>query len=255
MLRVLAGHKHFIDMKKFNLLWMAGICLFSAFAFSACSDDDDENEGNGGSGNGSGISAAYFEADGKRTDYKYAYYWDEGDEVEIDITTHDMRYYYSHPDQVPPGLIVSEIWVAFDCAVVTGDYRANTAGDKTFELETGSWNLYEDVTTEDGYEKSYGPTYETDYTSTQVSSMKVTRSGNTWTMDAPSLFLICEDEWNEYNRPTQTYKTTGKFYFKGSMLLMEGALDEFDDNGTRVVKVEDPGFREWLKQRRKNRSK
>lgn len=234
---------------------MAGICLFSAFAFSACSDDDDENEGNGGSGNGSGISAAYFEADGKRTDYKYAYYWDDEYDVEINMATLDLRYYYSHPDQVTPDLTVSDIWVDFAPNVTSGDYYTySTNEDKIVDIETDTWNLYKDVTDAED-DNSIAATYTADSSPSRCSTVKVTRTGNAWTIDAPSLLLTRSEGYDEYGRPTKRVQTNGKFYFKGSLVLMEGTYDEYEDNGTRVVKVEDPGFREWLKQRRKNRNK
>ena len=106
-------------MKKLiAVLGMSAVVLSCGLFCVSCSDDDNEG-GEGGSGGSSDVETCYLDVDGKRVNFKYAYYYsfdfeeDSEGECRLDFYDIDMMYYYKHPDKIKEGIIYSSASIDF----------------------------------------------------------------------------------------------------------------------------------------------
>lgn len=225
----------------------------AAGVFVSCGDDDE-----GGGSSKSSVKSAYFEVDGKRTDFKYMYIDVDDGEVYVELYDIDVMYYFEHPDKITKGTKFNGASIDFYCGsgfdgstnIPTGNipsYSLGISGDQAyflFGIELNS-DLYYAIEEIDDDEESIE--YDGDWSRT--STMKVSKNGSTYTLDCPTLYV--EDDNGR--------RLTGKFYFNGTF----GAwpFDDYEDfygsskKGIRVVKVDNPEFRQWTKKLRQRAAK
>lgn len=86
--------------------------------------------------------------------------------------------------------------------------------------------------------------------------MKVSKDGSTYTLDCPTLYL------RKYVYGENSVQVTGKFYFNGIFGVWPIDDDYYDEDyywtskkGIRVVKVDNPEFRQWTKKLRQRAAK
>lgn len=245
-------------MKIKNTLWYLCLMALVGLTVSSCSSDDDES--GDGIGGGSGANTCYLEVDGKRTDYGYAYiYAYEDGGVEINFTTVDLIYYINNPDKITQGLMVSDIWMDFQnlkgsnqvpLGNISSRHNSNMDGDEiTFDFETSTYDLYRVYINGNGDEEDY-PWYNEDWTgNSSVSTMKVSKSGETYTMECPALHLLCSDD--DGGVSFESRKTVGNFYFHGTFTYAP-MFAEDDTRAIRVVEVTDSNVWNKLKSMRRH---
>jgi len=243
------------DMKK--LSWFFLIAVVS-LGFSSCSDDDDEN--GGGVSGGSGVKVCYSAIDGTRIDYKYAYLYtmdgvDDYPACELAFTNLDLLYYYKNPDKIKKGLMLSEfiIWFENTYDIPTGEISSYTENDQDgiifFDIESGTRDLYDVYMNPDDVDPVYKWYGLDSYHNSSL--LEVSKSGNTYTMECPRLYLLESNE-DDGTIGYESKQVMGKFYFQGSVLnmsdMMQGEpMKEPGEVCLQVIEVKDPGFKNWLK--------
>lgn len=221
----------------------AALGLFLGLAccagFASCSDDDDKDGGVGGGSDD--VKTCYFEADGERYGFGYAYAeYDEG-ETSLSFWDVDMLHYFNNPDEIKPGIYVNMAGINFEDAtdiptgtvsstgqVVTGDVEFN------FEMETHI-DLYAMVN--DAYDDEDDPSlwYSHDWSGDRPSQMTITKTGgDSYRIEAEDMNLFSS---LEHGIDVNSRQTTGSFLFEGSFTVMY-------DGRTRAA---DGGFAAWLK--------
>lgn len=233
-------------MKKISeLLKIVCFAMFTlavATTVSSCSDDDDDNNNGGGGGNGN-IKTCYFEADGQRWDFDYAFVQYDDYEVSIVFSDIDLMHYFTNPDDVKQGTYFNFVNLYFEeCSdIPTGTVQSNgndVTGEPAFYIDMETHvDLYAAMngTYDDEDDASLWYMHDWD----RPSQMQITKLGdNSYRMDGSSLNLLSSEE---HSIGLDSRKTTGSFMF-------EGAITTLYDGRTRsMTVVSDKSFGEWLK--------
>lgn len=232
-------------MKKLIGKWFYGcalvVCgLCASVALASCGDDDEDggSGGPGGGGDGSGNVSAYFEVDGERYNFSYAYVAYDGYDdptASISLFNVDLMYYYTHPEEVRQGMYFSDCYVDLaGSEIPTGTLTScvDGADNKLLDLEMSTkTDLYSIIV--NGYDDSDTQWYGLDWMVN--SEMQVAKTGaNSYRMEAGDLNMLCGDP-GEGDGGIDVYsrKAKAKFYFNGSLTDIAGM-----NGGTRVVVVE-----------------
>lgn len=224
-----------MTINKFSKLLAIIPCFMMAIAalsFVSCSSDDDDDNG------GSGSVKGYFEADNHRMDFKYAYVFYDEDEVAISFSNFNMLNMLKNPNSVKKGTYADFCYLYLDnvTSIQTGTFYSyydgnNHDSEPVFDIETSfHTDIYAIINELDD---ELGTTYEycTNWNAPTPSVLQISKSGNSYKMVCDDLQLFDDDDhdggWNDDSR-----KTSGKFYFEGSL---ENITDFFE---TRAVVVE-----------------
>lgn len=230
----------------------AALGLFLGLAccagFASCSDDDDKDGGVGGGSDD--VKTCYFEADGERYDFGYAYLGAEFDTEDVGLGFYDIEIldYFYNPDKVKPGTYVNMAFVDFEnCTEIPTGTIPSTGNEETGEV---AFN-FEMETHVDLYSVIYG-TYEEvgdssvwythDWSGKRPSQMKVTKTGdNSYRMECADMKLL--SEYGGEGIGIESRQTTGSFFFDGTPTTMA------EGRGTRsiTVKTVDKDAAAWLK--------
>lgn len=249
-------------MKKYRIFPVL-MCLLATCCFTACSDDDDED------GGASNVETCYFESQGERIDFKYAYYYhepyDDGDdEISVEFSSIDILDYYYHPEKVKPGIYFSTAVIDFagtnqiPLGEIKSDIIRSGSGsgyeeddELNFSMEVDTKvDLYE-LVMNGGETESDAPWYSDDYYNEKHSILSVSKAGNGYKMETKELYLLYDatGEGIGYDNP----KCTGKFCFVGSLKdISDLAMDE-GAASVRAVQVTDPAQIAFLKRLRRSK--
>lgn len=236
--------------KKLKIL----LFMFVAILFVACSSDD---ESDGGSGNGGGVKTCYFEAEGQRYNYKYAFYTEyaaeDGDApgtgmVFADI---DLLYYYNNMDKIEDGMTINEaiIVITHDSDyknIPAGKYESMVDGTDQEDLMKFSCVVIPGVRLMDYKENGYFDLDDYGFYSQDNSHsyLNISKSGNCYTMNISPLNLEWENSSSKENK-TLTDKI-GKFYFEGSFTDISFSSARDDTRSMKIQKVDDAGFWKFI---------
>lgn len=235
-------------MKKLiAVLGMSAVVLSCGLFCVSCSDDDNEG-GEGGSGGSSDVETCYLDVDGKRVNFKYAYYYsfdfeeDSEGECRLDFYDIDMMYYYKHPDKIKEGIIYSSASIDFYnvSGLATGTYTDVAVGIYLND------DLYASIWDGDGeYARpSSFVMYSDDWTLEQPCSIALEKSGKCYSVSADMNLLAGEP--GEPGVGFDARKTTGKFVFDGEAEDLSSWVNFAKTRGVKVYKVENPDFIKWL---------
>lgn len=196
--------------------------LVCCVGLASCSDDDDNG---GGSGGGSGdVNTCYFEADGEKYDFGYAYSEFDENEVSLAFYDVDMIYYFTHPDEVKPGTYMNMASIYFEdvsdipTGTVNGTGRDVTGeAEFNFEMETHI-DLYTLVNGTYDDEDDPSLWYTHDWSGDRPSQMTITKTGDgSYRIEAEDMNLFSS---LEHGIDINSRQTTGSFFFDGTLTVM-----------------------------------
>lgn len=227
-----------------KIVCFAMFTLAVATTLSSCSDDDDDNNNGGGGGNGN-IKTCYFEADGQRWDFDYAFVQYDDYEVSIIFSDIDLMHYFTNPDDIERGTYFNWVNLYFEeCSdIPTGTVQSSgndVTGEPAFDIDMETHvDLYAAMNGTYDDEDDASLWYTHDWSGDRPSQMQITKLGdNSYRMDGGSLNLLSSEE---HGIGLDSRKTTGSFMF-------EGAITTLYDGRTRsMTVVSDKSFGEWLK--------
>lgn len=249
-------------MKKYRIFPVL-MYLLATCCFTACSDDDDED------GGGSNVETCYFESQGERIDFKYAYYYrepcDDGDdEISVEFSSIDILDYFYHREKVKPGIYFSTAAIDFtgtnqiplgeiksDIIRSGSDFGYEEDDEVNFGMEVDTRiDLYE-LVMNDGEGNSDAPWYSNDYYNEKHSILSVIKAGNGYKMETKELHLLYDaiGEGIDYDSP----KCTGKFCFVGSLKDVSDLTLDWGAASVRAVQVTDSAQIAFLKRLRRSK--
>lgn len=235
-------------MKKLiTVLGMSAVVLSCGLFCVSCSDDDNEG-GEGSSGGSSDVETCYLDVDGKRVDFKCAYYYsfdfedDSEGECRLEFYDIDMMYYFMHPDKIKEGMMYSSASIDFYnvSELSTGIYT-----DAAVDIYLND-DLYASVWDEDGeFERpSSYVMYCNDWTQDQSCLISLEKTGESYAVSANMNLLAGEP--GEPGVSSDARKTTGNLFFEGKAEDLSSWVNYAKTRGVKVYKVEDPNFIKWL---------
>lgn len=233
---------------KFSKILAVIPCFMMAIAavsFAACSSDDDD-------GGGSGSVKGYFEADNNRMDFKYAYVYYDEDAVELSFSTIDLWNIFKNPSSVKKGTYSDHCYIDLDnvTSIPTGPVSSSVGIEDDSEIQfcveaSFHTDLYAVINGLDD-ELCTTCSYCSNWEASAFSTLQISKSGNYYKIVCDDLQLLDDDDhdggWDMYSR-----KTTGKFYFDGSLVN----ITDFDETRAVVVEKNSP-LHKLLKKLRRN---
>ena len=179
-------------MKKVSeLLKIAFLAVFTlavATTLSSCSDDDDDNNNGGGGGNGN-IKTCYFEADGQRWDFDYAFVQYDDYEVSIIFSDIDLMHYFTNPDDIERGTYFNWVNLYFEeCSdIPTGTVQSSgndVTGEPAFNIDMETHvDLYAAMNGTYDDEDDASLWYTHDWSGDRPSQMQITKLGDNHATD------------------------------------------------------------------------
>lgn len=219
-----------------GLLWGAVLMGMSMSAISCSNDDDEENTSK------SGVKTCYANVDNQRIEYKYAYLFraysasENAYEYELDFYTHDIMYYYQHPEKVSDEILVSYLSIELETSTA---YDANKlpVGEIEFgdyycdiEMNVPIGNMFEENDNID-----FDQWYTTDWNQGFASGpLIINKANGAYVIELRDLKLLaCDPDGDGDSISSNNRKTTGSFYFEGTLQLLDmGDLNETDSYRT-----------------------
>ena len=225
-------------MKKLHSILALLLITICSMNFTACSSDDDE-------GSNSGVNKCYVEVDGKHIDFKYAYYFEDGEDCEIIFSTIDILYYRNNPNKIKEGILFSDAYIELDEGLTSG-----TTTDYDFEVDH-NLDLYQLFVDEDGELHGENYSWYTGDWTKDMTPLTITKTGSNYNISASSIPMLASDGDDGIDNDSR--KTTANIYFDGSLLdVTNYYIDDLSSRSVKITKV-DKDFINWMKRLRNNK--
>lgn len=219
-----------------GLLWGAVLMGMSMSTISCSNDDDEENTSK------SGVKTCYANVDNQRIEYKYAYLYraylaSENIYVyDLDFYTHDLMYYYQHPEKVSDEILVSSFSINFEASTA---YNANNLPVGEIEFDDYDCEIEMNVPLGNMMEENdnidFSQWYATDWNQGFASGpLIISKANGAYVIELRDLKLLaCDPDGDNDGISSNNRKTTGSFYFEGTLQFFDmGNLDETDSYRT-----------------------
>lgn len=220
-----------------GFLWGTVLMGMSMSAISCSNDDDEENTSK------SGVKTCYANVDNQRIEYKYAYLYraylaSENIYVyDLDFYTHDLMYYYQHPEKVSDDISVSYFSIGLENSTTV--YDANNLPVGEIEFDDYDCEIHMNIPIGNMFEENdnidFSQWYATDWNQGFASSpLIINKANGAYVIELRDLKLLaCDPDEEDDSISQNNRKTTGSFYFEGTLQLLDmGDLDETDSYRT-----------------------
>ena len=237
-----------MDLLKKTFSWSMLVALIVSMNLVSCSSDDDEGEGN------SNINACYVKIDGQHIDFKYAYYYEETEEwdgevskeIEINFSTIDLLYYLENPDKIKTGSLTSQGFIEF-----TKELTSGTTTQYGFEISHKIDLFYVFYNPDEGDEE-WEPDenyrwYKNDWDK-EPTPLTIVKSGSYYKLSASSVPMMVSED-GSFDSMITYRKMTADFYFDGTPIDVNNFATYA--KSVNVVKVDKPTMQRIKKIRNK----